>query len=157
MRIGQSTDIHQMVAGRRLVLGGVTIPYEMGLLGHSDADVLTHAIAEAIIGALGKGDLGTFFPDSDPQYKDISSLLLLDQIVKMMEDAGYGIVNVDSLVLMQKPRLHPYVTRIRATLASHLHCGSDLVNVKATTGEGLGYIGAGQGVAAQAVVLLEVR
>jgi len=157
MRIGQSTDIHQLAAGRRLVLGGVEIPYAKGLVGHSDADVLTHAITEAIIGALGLGDLGTFFPDSDDRYKDICSLLLLDRIVTRMEQAGYAVVNVDSLVLMESPRLHPHIQAMRECLASHLHCTPDQVNVKATTGEKLGFVGQGLGVEAQAVVLLDRR
>lgn len=157
MRIGQSTDIHQLVSGRPLILGGITIPYEKGLLGHSDADVLTHAITEAIIGALGLGDLGTFFPDADPRYLNICSLKLLDEIVTLMENKGWQLVNLDSLVMMEKPKLHPYIEEMKTCLATHLHCQTNQINIKATTGEKLGFVGKGLGVQAQAVVLLDER
>lgn len=155
MRIGISTDIHQLVEGRKFILGGVEIENETGLLGHSDADVLTHAIAEAIIGAMGMGDLGTFFPDNDPKYKNISSLLILKDVYNMMIDNNYVIGNIDTLVLCEQPKLSPYKKQIQINIASVLHCDPSLVNIKATRGEKLGFVGRKEGVVAQAVVLLE--
>lgn len=157
MRIGQSQDIHCLKEGRDLILGGVKIPYHLGLDGHSDADVLTHAITEAIIGALGEGDLGSHFPDNDDRYLGISSLILLDDICALMDEKGYRIGNVDSLVIMEKPKLRPYIDQIREKLAEHLNCTAAQVNVKATTSEKMGFVGEGRGVIAQAVVLLEEK
>ena len=155
MRIGQSTDIHRLVKGRDLVLGGVRIPYELGLLGHSDADVLLHAIIEALIGAMGLGDIGTHFPDNDERYKDISSLLLLERTAEMLKENGYRVVNVDSLVIIQQPKLKDYIPEMRRNIAAVLQCEENRINVKATTAEHLGFIGNGEGVRAQAVVLID--
>ena len=157
MRIGQSIDIHQLVENRDLILGGVKIPYEKGLLGHSDADVLVHAIAEAIIGALALGDLGTHFPDNDPKYKDISSLILLEEVYKMMIANNYIIGNVDSTILIEEPKLAPYKKQMQKYIADILHCDINQVNIKATRGEKLGFVGNKEGVIAQAVVLLEEK
>ncbi len=139
-RIGQSSDIHQLAEGRRLVLGGVEIEHTKGLVGHSDADALLHAIAEAVIGALGEGDLGKHFPDTDPQYKGISSLLLLEQVTKLMESKGYCIGNVDALIMIERPKMAPHIPLMRQNIAQALHCAEDQVNVKATRG---GYDGHG--------------
>ena len=154
-RIGQSSDIHQLAEGRRLVLGGVEIEHTKGLVGHSDADALLHAIAEAVIGALGEGDLGKHFPDTDPQYKGISSLLLLEQVTKLMESKGYRIGNVDALIMIERPKMAPHNPSMRQNIAQALHCAQDQVNVKATRGEKLGFVGREEGVLAQAIVLLE--
>lgn len=155
MRIGQSSDIHQLVKGRKLILGGVEIPSDLGLLGHSDADALTHAIAEAVLGALALGDLGSHFPDKDPAYKDINSMILLEKVYDLMKEKGYRIGNVDSLVLIEKPKLAPYIEQMRENYANVLHCDTDRISVKATRGEGIGFVGRREGVLAQAVVLLE--
>ena len=158
MRIGQSKDIHRLVEGRDLIIGGVKIPYEKGLLGHSDADVLLHAIIESLIGAMGLKDIGTHFPDTDPKYKGISSLLLLDDTYKMLEENGYKIVNIDSLINIEKPKMAPHIDQMRANIAEHLHCDVSQINVKATRGEGLGFVGRGEGATAYAVCLIdEVR
>ncbi len=155
MRIGQSTDIHRLIEGRDLILGGVKIPYEKGLDGHSDADVLLHAIIEAIIGAMGLGDIGTHFPDTSDKYLGISSMVLLEETKKMMDENGYEIVNVDSLILIQQPKMKPYIPLMRENIAKVLACSVNQINVKATTGEKLGFVGEGLGVEAQAVVLLQ--
>ena len=155
MRIGQSTDIHRLVKGRDLIMGGVKIPYELGLLGHSDADVLLHAITEAIIGAMALGDLGRHFPDNDDKYKDISSMILLEKTARMMRENGYRIGNVDSLVIIQEPKLKDYIPEMVTNIARVLQCDESRVNVKATTGEHLGFVGNKEGAVAQAVVLLE--
>ncbi|HAM63562.1 MAG: 2-C-methyl-D-erythritol 2,4-cyclodiphosphate synthase [Firmicutes bacterium GWF2_51_9] len=155
LRIGQSTDIHPLRIGRDMVLGGVLIESDLGPDGHSDADVLTHAIAEAMLGALALGDLGKHFPDTDPRYKGISSILLLQEVVLKVESLGWHLVNVDSLVLLEAPKLAKYNDAIRINLANALHVSVDQVSVKATRGEKLGFIGRGEGIAAQAVVLLE--
>ena len=157
MRIGLSCDIHQFAQNRKLVLAGVEIEYEKGLLGHSDADVLTHAIAEAILGALSLGDLGSFFPDSDPKYKDISSLILLAEVYRMMDEQGYQIGNIDSLVMIEEPKLAKYKTVMQKNIADVLHCNLNQVCIKATRGERLGFVGRKEGVMAQAVVLLEEK
>ncbi len=154
-RIGQSSDIHQLAEGRRLVLGGVEIEHTKGLVGHSDADALLHAIAEAVIGALGEGDLGKHFPDTDPQYKGISSLILLEQVTELMESKGYRIGNVDALIMIERPKMAPHIPLMRQNIAHALHCAQDQVNVKATRGEKLGFVGREEGVLAQAIVLLE--
>ncbi len=154
MRIGQSIDIHKLVEGRKLILGGVEIPHTKGLLGHSDADALLHAIIEAIIGAMGLKDIGTHFPDTDPKYKGISSLLLLEETYKLMDKEGYKIGNVDSLVMIEKPKMAPHIDQMKQNIANALHCELSQVNVKATRGEGLGFVGEELGVQATAVVLL---
>lgn len=155
MRIGQSQDIHRLVSGRDLIIGGVKIPYDKGLLGHSDADVLSHAIIEAIIGAMGLKDIGTHFSDQDPQYEGISSLLLLDKTYEMMVQQGYQIVNVDSLIIIEKPKMAPYIDEMRKNISEHLHCDIKMINIKATCAEGLGFVGNNEGAVAQAVCLLE--
>lgn len=157
MRIGQSTDIHQLVDDRPMILGGVRIPFEKGLLGHSDADVLLHAIIEAMIGALGLGDIGYHFPDTDPQYRGISSMLLLEKTYQMMVQQGYEIGNVDATILLEQPKLAPYKQQMEQNIASVLHTDIRNINVKATRGEKLGFIGRKEGIMAQAVVLLKER
>jgi 2-C-methyl-D-erythritol 2,4-cyclodiphosphate synthase len=144
-----------MVSGRRLVLGGVEIPYEKGLLGHSDADALAHAVAEAVLGALALGDLGHHFPDTDPEWEGADSMMILARVAEMMHAAGYRIGNVDSLILIEKPKMAPYIETMRQNIAKALNCEVTQVSVKATRGEGLGFVGRGEGVLAQAVVLLE--
>jgi len=153
-RVGIGYDVHRLVSDRDLVLGGVKIPYEKGLLGHSDADVLIHAICDAMLGALGLGDIGRHFPDTDAQYKGISSLKLLKHCVKLMQAQQYMIGNVDSVVIAQKPRLSGYIEAMRAKLAQALETEPEAVNVKATTTEGLGFTGTGEGIAAEAIVSL---
>ncbi|MBQ6479422.1 MAG: 2-C-methyl-D-erythritol 2,4-cyclodiphosphate synthase [Erysipelotrichaceae bacterium] len=157
MRIGQSKDIHRLVEGRDLIIGGVKIPYEKGLLGHSDADVLLHAIIESLIGAIGLKDIGTHFPDKDPKYEGISSLKLLDATYEMLNEHGYEVVNIDSLIVIEKPRIAPYIDEMRRNIAEHLHCDISQINVKATCGEGLGFIGKGEGAMAEAVCLIEEK
>lgn len=153
-RIGQSSDIHRLKKGRKLILGGVEIDHELGLDGHSDADALLHAISESIIGALACGDIGKHFPDTDPQYKGISSLILLEKVYKLMDDKGYRLNNLDALILIERPKMAPHIQRMRENIAAALHCDLDQVNVKATRGEGLGFIEREEGVMAQAVVML---
>lgn len=155
MRIGHGYDVHRLVAGRRLVLGGVEIPHETGLLGHSDADVLLHAICDAILGAIGEGDIGRHFPDTDPAYKGASSIKLLQQVMDLAKGRGYRIGNVDATIVAQKPKLAPFIARMAANIAAVLETGTDRVNVKATTTEELGFAGRGEGIAAYSVVLLE--
>jgi 2-C-methyl-D-erythritol 2,4-cyclodiphosphate synthase len=154
VRIGLGYDAHRLVAGRRLILGGVEIPHAQGLLGHSDADVLSHAIGDALLGAVGAGDLGTHFPDRDPAYKDISSLILLDRIMKLVRDQGYQPVNVDATIVAQEPRLAPHIPAMQAKLAPILGLTPADLNVKATTTEHMGFAGRGEGIAAYAVVLV---
>lgn len=157
MRIGQSSDIHKLVEGRKLILGGVEIPHTKGLLGHSDADALLHAVAESILGALALGDLGHHFPDTDPKWEGVSSLIILEEVTKMMEEKGYKIGNVDALVLIERPKMAPHIQKMRENIAHALHTDIDNVSVKATRGEGLGFVGREEGVLAQAVVLLEKK
>lgn len=157
MRIGQSSDIHRLVKGRKLILGGVEIESELGLLGHSDADALLHAIIEAIIGAMGLGDIGKHFSDTDERYKDISSLYLLEKTYEMMKRRGYEVNNIDALILIEKPKMAPHILKMRENVAKVLHCDLDRINIKATRGEGLGFIGKSEGVMAQAVVLLNSK
>ena len=154
MRIGNGFDVHALVAGRRLVIGGVSIPYERGLDGHSDADVLLHAVCDAILGALGHGDIGRHFPDSDPAYKDADSRALLRSVWQRALDAGYALGNVDATVMAQAPKLAPYVAEMVANIAADLDASAQQVNVKATTTENLGFTGRGEGMAALATVLL---
>ncbi|MGI6510477.1 MAG: 2-C-methyl-D-erythritol 2,4-cyclodiphosphate synthase [Erysipelotrichaceae bacterium] len=157
MRIGQAIDIHQLVENRDLILGGVKIEHEKGLLGHSDADVLLHAVAEAIIGALGLGDLGTHFPDTDDRYKGISSMLLLAEVEKLMSNHNYEIGNIDATILIEEPKLAKYKQQMENNIAAVLKCETSQVNVKATRGEKLGFVGEKKGVAALAIVLLKER
>ena len=156
-RIGHSIDIHRLVKDRKLILGGIEIPYEYGLLGHSDADVLLHAIAESIIGALALGDIGKFFPDTDPKYKGIDSKILLKEIVEIMFQKNYEINNIDCLLIMEKPKMRPYIDLIRESVANLLQTNIDNVNVKATTNEKLGEIGRGEAIQAHAVVMLRKK
>ena len=153
-RIGQSIDIHQLVAGRKLILGGVEIEHERGLLGHSDADVLCHAVIESIIGALGLGDIGKHFSDTDAQYKGISSLVLLEKTYEMMDDRGYEISNLDAIILIEKPKMAPHIPQMKENIAKALHMEPDCLNIKATTEEKLGFTGREEGIASQAVCLL---
>ena len=155
MRIGQGYDVHKLVPDRELILGGVTIPYEKGLLGHSDADVLTHAVMDALLGAAALGDIGKLFPDTDAAYAGISSILLLERVAERLREAGYAVVNLDATVLAQAPKLAPYRERMRENLARVLALDASRVSVKATTEEGLGFTGEGLGIAAHAVALLE--
>ena len=154
-RIGTGFDVHALVPGRKLVLGGVHIPHDKGLDGHSDADALIHAIGDAILGALALGDLGRHFPDTDPRWKDADSRKLLRHIVALMTERGYAIGNVDATVIAQAPKMAPHIGRMRQNLAEDLDCTLDDVSVKATTTEHLGFTGRGEGIAATAVVLLE--
>ena len=155
MRIGHGYDVHRLVEGRRLVLGGVEIPFEKGLLGHSDADVLAHAVMDALLGAAALGDIGQLFPDSDPAYKGADSLALLRRVTAVLREEGYRVGNVDATVLAQRPKLAPHVPLMRERLASALEIDPDRVSVKATTEEGLGFTGTGEGIAAHAVALIE--
>lgn len=154
MRIGQSIDIHQLVEGRKLILGGVEILYEKGLKGHSDADVLLHAIIESIIGAMALGDIGKHFPDTDPRYKGISSMVLLEHTYQLMKEEGYVIGNIDSIIMCEQPKMAPHILQMRENVARVLHCDITQVNIKATRGEKLGFVGRGEGMVAQSVVLL---
>jgi 2-C-methyl-D-erythritol 2,4-cyclodiphosphate synthase len=156
-RIGFGFDVHKMVAGRKLVLGGEDIPFDKGLLGHSDADVLVHAIADALLGAAALGDIGKHFPDTDPQYKDISSITLLEHVAKLVTDHHFEIVNVDSTIVLQKPKIASYVDQMRNNIAHALRLDVANVSVKATTNEGLGFIGAGDGAVAHAVALIDSK
>lgn len=157
MRIGQSTDIHQLAEGRKLVLGGVEIESDLGLVGHSDADALTHALAEAILGALALGDLGKWFPDTDPKWEGVSSQIILKEVARMMDERGYKIGNADTLVLIEKPKMAPHIEKMRQNFAETLHCDMERISVKATRGEKMGFVGRREGVMAQAVVLLEEK
>lgn len=154
MRIGQGYDVHRLVEGRKLILGGVEIPYEKGLLGHSDADVLLHAVMDALLGAAALGDIGQHFPDSDERYKGISSVELLKEVGKILQENGYLIENIDSTVIAQRPKLLPYRPQMAKNIADALGIEPDQVSVKATTEEGLGFTGAGEGISAQAIALL---
>ena len=155
MRIGHGYDVHKLVEGRRLILGGVDIPYAKGLLGHSDADVLTHAVMDALLGACGLGDIGRHFPDSDPAYAGADSLKLLERVVELLQTGGYRVGNVDVTVIAQAPKLSPHIGQMRQNLAGRMGLPEDRVNVKATTEEELGFTGAGQGIAAHAVALVK--
>jgi len=156
MRVGQGFDVHQLVEGRKLVVGGVEIPYEKGLLGHSDADVLLHAICDALLGAAALGDIGRHFSDSDEKYKNIDSRLLLREVARMIANEGLSISNVDATIIAQAPKMAPHIGQMVQNIASDLGIAMNAVNVKATTTENLGYTGRGEGIAAQAVVLLLV-
>jgi len=155
MRVGLGYDVHAFRAGRKLILGGVKIDHTMGLSGHSDADVLVHAVMDAILGACGLGDIGIHFPDTDMKYKDISSLALLDEVRKKMEQKGFGIINVDSILIMESPKVSPYIGDMKKNIAAILKMDEADINIKATTTEGLGFCGREEGIAAQCIVLLE--
>ena len=155
MKIGIGYDVHALVENRDLIVGGVLIPYEKGLAGHSDADVLVHALCDALLGAAGLDDIGTYFPDTDPLYKDISSIKLLEKIAEIISRDHFRLVNADAVVLAESPRLGPYKAAMQQNIARALNVEAPCVNIKATTGEGLGFIGSGEGIAAQCVVLLE--
>ncbi len=155
MRIGHGFDVHRLIEERKLIIGGVDIPYEKGLLGHSDADVLIHAIMDALLGAAAIGDIGKLFPDSDAKFKGISSLLLLQKVYEALKIKGYKVVNIDATIVAQKPKFAPYIESMRIKMASTLDTDIDNINVKATTTEGLGFTGAGEGIAAHAVALIE--
>ncbi len=154
MRIGQGFDVHQLVEGRKLIIGGVDIPHEKGLLGHSDADVLLHAISDALLGAAALGDIGRHFSDSDARYKNIDSRILLREVARMVADKGFRIGNVDATIIAQRPKMAPHIPEMVENIASDLGIAASAVNVKATTTEGLGYTGRGEGIAAQAAALL---
>lgn len=150
-RIGNGYDVHKLVGGRKLILGGVEITYEKGLLGHSDADVLVHSIMDALLGACGESDIGRHFPDDDMHYKGISSLILLGKVKDILMGKGYSIVNVDSTIIADKPKLSPYIDKMKANIADILQLDKDCVGIKATTSEGLGFTGRGEGIAAYAI------
>ncbi|WIM39726.1 2-C-methyl-D-erythritol 2,4-cyclodiphosphate synthase [Paenibacillus sp. PK4536] len=154
IRIGQGFDVHQLVEGRDCIIGGITLPYEKGLLGHSDADVLLHAITDAVLGALAMGDIGKHFPDTDPEFKDADSLKLLNHVWALIRERGYRLGNIDATIIAQKPKMAPYIPQMVEVIAKALEAELDQVNVKATTTEQLGFAGRGEGIAAQAVVCL---
>lgn len=155
MRVGLGYDVHKLTEGRALILGGVNIPYEKGLLGHSDADVLVHAIMDALLGAAALGDIGKHFPDSDERYKGISSILLLEHVGKLLEEHLYVIENIDATIIAQKPKMLPHIAVMRENIARALQIEVDQVNVKATTEEGLGFTGSGEGISSQAICAIE--
>lgn len=154
MRVGMGYDVHRLVEGRDLIIGGVTIPYEKGLLGHSDADVLLHAISDALLGAAALGDIGKHFPDSDPAYKGISSIILLEKVGTLLEEKGFLIENIDATIIAQAPKMRPYIDTMRENIAKALGIDVSQVNVKATTEEGLGFTGMGEGISSQAICML---
>lgn len=155
MRIGLGYDVHRLVEGRDLILGGVKIPYEKGLLGHSDADVLLHALTDALLGAAALGDIGRHFPDTDERYRGISSLILLEKAYTLVKERGYSLGNADMVLILQKPKLKEYIPSMEENIAGALSCEKERISVKATTEEGLGFTGQGEGVSAKAIVLLE--
>jgi len=155
MRVGLGYDVHKLVVGRQLVLGGVDIPYEKGLLGHSDADVLTHAVCDALLGAAGLGDIGMHFPDTDPKYKQISSIKLLHKTVQMLSEKSFAIINIDTIIFAEAPKLSPYRQAMQTTLATAMKLEPRRINVKATTTEGLGIIGQGDGIGAMCIALIK--
>jgi 2-C-methyl-D-erythritol 2,4-cyclodiphosphate synthase len=155
LRVGQGYDVHQLVAGRPLIIGGVHIPYEKGLLGHSDADVLLHAVTDACLGAVGLGDIGSYFPDNDDAYKNANSAVLLKNVWEMIKDKGYQLVNIDATIIAQKPKMAPYIELMKTNIAAILEAEREQINVKATTTEKLGFTGREEGIASLAVVLLE--
>lgn len=157
MRIGQGFDTHALVAGRKLIIGGVDIPHDKGLAGHSDADVLIHAICDALLGAAGLGDIGTHFPDTDARYKGIDSRKLLREVAQLLRQNGFRIANIDSTIIAQAPKMAPHIPAMRARLAADLGIAADAVNVKAKTTEKLGFVGRGEGIAAEAVALLAIE
>jgi len=154
MRIGMGYDVHRLVADRELILGGVTIPYEKGLLGHSDADVLLHAIMDALLGAAALGDIGKHFPDTDPAYKGISSIKLLEKVGSLLEEHCFLIENIDATIIAQQPKMRPFIDQMRENIAAALGITLEQINVKATTEEGLGFTGTGEGISSQAICML---
>jgi 2-C-methyl-D-erythritol 2,4-cyclodiphosphate synthase len=156
-RIGLGYDVHPFIENRPLILGGITIPHAAGLQGHSDADVLAHAITDALFGALALGDIGTHFPDDDPEYKNADSLILLEKCYNIIEQQGYIIENIDTTIVAEKPRLKPFIQRIRESIADRLNCLSSQISIKATTSEKMGFVGREEGIAVHAVVLLKRR
>ncbi len=154
-RFGMGYDVHQLVEGRRLIIGGVEIPFEKGLLGHSDADVLLHAIADALLGAAALGDIGKHFPDTDEQYRGISSIILLEHVGRLLQDKGYTVGNVDATIVAQRPKMLPHIDKMRENIAKALKTDLDRINIKATTEEHLGFTGAGQGISSYAVAGIE--
>lgn len=157
IRIGHGYDVHRLTEGRRLILGGVDIPYEKGLLGHSDADVLVHAVMDSMLGALALGDIGKLFPDSDSRYKGADSLELLKRVTEIIAENGFGVGNIDCTVICQSPKLAPHIEKMRENIAAAADCDISQISVKATTEEGLGFTGTGEGIAAHAVCILEDR
>ncbi|MDE5860541.1 MAG: 2-C-methyl-D-erythritol 2,4-cyclodiphosphate synthase [Oscillospiraceae bacterium] len=155
IRIGHGYDVHRLTEGRKLIIGGVEIPYEKGLLGHSDADVLVHAVMDAMLGALALGDIGKLFPDTAPEYEGADSIMLLKRVMEIIEENGYTVGNIDSTVIMQSPKLAPYIDKMRENIAEALECEISRISVKATTEERLGFTGSGEGAAAHAVCILE--
>ncbi|KAJ49957.1 2-C-methyl-D-erythritol 2,4-cyclodiphosphate synthase [Clostridium tetanomorphum] len=155
MRIGMGYDVHKLIENRKLIIGGVTIPYEKGLLGHSDADVLAHAIMDSLLGAAALGDIGRHFPDNDCKYKDISSIELLVEVNKLIKGKFYKIINIDATIIAQQPKMAPYIEEMRNNIAKALQISLDMINIKATTEEKLGFTGRGEGIAAQSICLIE--
>lgn len=155
MRVGMGYDVHKLTEGRKLIIGGVEIPYEKGLLGHSDADVLVHAIMDALLGAAALGDIGKHFPDTDPQYKGVSSIELLKCVAGLLDEGGYIVENIDATIIAQKPKMLPYIEQMRNNVADTLGLLTDQVNIKATTEEGLGFTGNGEGISSQVICALE--
>ena len=155
MRIGHGYDVHKLVEGRKLIMGGVEIPYEKGLLGHSDADVLLHAISDALLGAAALGDIGKLFPDTDPQFKGADSLVLMAEVYRQIKEKGYKVVNIDATIIAQRPKMRPHIDAMRANIAKTLDVDVDCINVKATTEEGMGFTGEGMGISAHAVCLID--
>ena len=154
MRVGMGYDVHKLVEGRDLIVGGVTIPHTLGLLGHSDADVLLHAIMDALLGAAGLGDIGKHFPDTDPAYKGISSVKLLEHVAALIEEKGYVVENIDATIIAQRPKMRPHIPQMEENIAKALHIAVDQINVKATTEEGLGFTGTEEGISSQAICCL---
>ena len=155
MRVGMGYDVHRLTTGRKLIMGGVEIPYEKGLLGHSDADVLLHAIIDALLGAAALGDIGKHFPDTDPEYEGISSLKLLEHVGRLLDESGYVIENIDATIIAQRPKMRPHIDQMRENIAAALKIETDQVNVKATTEEGLGFTGSGEGISSHAICAVE--
>lgn len=155
MRIGHGYDVHKLVEGRKLIMGGVEIPYEKGLLGHSDADVLLHAISDALLGAAALGDIGKLFPDTDMQYKGVDSRVLMAEVMRRIKEEGYRVINVDATIIAQRPKMRNYIDTMRQNIADTLCCDIGDINVKATTEEGMGFTGEGMGISAHAVCLIE--
>ena len=155
MRVGIGYDVHRLVEDKPLIIGGVTIPYELGLLGHSDADVLLHAITDAILGAAALGDIGKHFPDTDPRYKGADSLVLLEESVRLVREAGFNVVNIDATIIAQQPKMRPYIEDMRTNVAKAVDLDVSYINIKATTEEGLGFTGAGQGISSQAICMID--
>ena len=155
MRVGLGNDVHRLVPDRKLIVGGETIPFQKGLLGHSDADVLVHAICDSLLGAAGLGDIGVHFPDSDPAYKNIFSIELLEQTGRMIRQAGYTVVNLDATVFAEAPKLSPYYDKMKKNIATALQIKPEMVNIKSTTTEGLGFVGTGEGMSAMCISLIK--